>query len=154
MERLAAKRGTGQGRRRTATGVVTCSAAYDMASGVIAHARGFVREFLSEAQSLRGLHVSARALEAAQLVVSELATNVCKYAPGPCLLDLEVDGSTLDITMWDSGSALPTTPQADPARAGQHGLEIVRAVCRSLEVRRAPVGKRVHVQISLLEGAA
>lgn len=148
MERLTAKRGTGQ------SGRVVGSAAYDMASGVIAHARGFVRDFLSEAQSLCGLDVPARTLDTAQLVVSELATNVCKYAPGPCLLDLEVDGSRLDITMWDSGSALPTASRADPTRAGQHGLEIVRAVSRSFEVRRAPVGKRVHVQISLFEEAA
>ena len=102
----------------------------------------------------RQVGLTAPASAEVAVVVSELATNVCKYAPGPCLLDLEVDGSRLDITMWDSGSALPTASQADPTRAGQHGLEIVRAVSRSLEVRRAPVGKRVHVQISLFEEAA
>ncbi|MER5553626.1 ATP-binding protein [Streptomyces sp. NPDC002793] len=141
-------------RQEATLRVVAGSAAYDMASGAIAHARGFVREFLSEAQSRRGQRVPARALDAAQLVVSELATNVCKHAPGPCLLDLEVDGNTLGIIMWDSNSELPTIPRADPARVGQHGLEIVRAVCRSFEVRRAPAGKRVHARISLLEGAA
>lgn len=154
MERLAEDRRIEQDGLVTVPGVVAGSAAYDMESGEIGRARDFVRDFLSGAQqSLPGLHVSTRAVGAAQLVVSELATNVCKYAPGPCLLDLEVDGDMLGITMWDSGSVLPGTLQADPTRAGQHGLEIVLAVCQSFEVRREPVGKRVRVRISLLDGA-
>ncbi|MFG2587878.1 ATP-binding protein [Streptomyces sp. NPDC048438] len=152
MERLATRCGTEQDRPQGDAGVVAGSAAYDMESGEISRARGFVREFLSDARTLRGVDVSARAMEVSQLVVSELATNVCKYAPGPCLLDLEVDGSMLTITMWDSGSVLPSAVQGDPSRAGQHGLEIVLAVCQSFEVRREPVGKRVRVQISLLDG--
>ncbi|MEU0158259.1 ATP-binding protein [Streptomyces sp. NPDC006261] len=146
-----ADRETGQDRPAVGTGTVLGSAAYDMASGEIARARGFVREFLTDARSLHGLHVSARAMDVAQLVVSELATNVCKYAPGPCLLDLEAGDSGLVITMWDTGSVLPTSRQADPTRTGQHGLEIVLAVCESFEVRREPVGKRVRVRISLLD---
>ncbi|MEU0302649.1 ATP-binding protein [Streptomyces sp. NPDC006175] len=151
MERLATRCGTGQDRPWDEAGVVAGSAAYDMESGDIARARGFVREFLSDARTLRGVAVPARAMEVSQLVVSELATNVCKYAPGPCLLDLEVDGSMLTMTMWDSGSVLPSALRGDPSRAGQHGLEIVLAVCQSFEVRREPVGKRVRVQISLLD---
>ncbi|MFJ1589321.1 ATP-binding protein [Kitasatospora albolonga] len=152
MEQLMESRGTGQDRPETgSTGAVRDSAAYDMGSGEIARARGFVREFLTDARSLHGLPVSARAMDVAQLVVSELATNVCKYAPGPCLLDLEADEDLLTITMWDSGSVLPAASQADPRRAGQHGLEIVLMVCRSFEVRREPVGKRVRVQMSLLD---
>ncbi|MEU3205966.1 ATP-binding protein [Streptomyces cyaneofuscatus] len=128
------------------------SAAYDMDSGEIARARAFVRDFLTDARSLHGMPVSERAMDVAQLVVSELATNVCKYAPGPCLLDLEAGDGMLSITMWDTGSVLPTSRQADPTRTGQHGLEIVLAVCESFEVRREPVGKRVRVEISLLDG--
>ncbi|MFD6277099.1 ATP-binding protein [Streptomyces sp. NPDC060209] len=153
MVLVATTRGTEQDGPEAGTGVMAAGAAYDMDSGQISLARDFVREFLSDARSLRDLDVPARAMDVAQLVVSELATNVCKYAPGPCLLDLEVDGDMLGITMWDSGSVLPAALGADPARAGQHGLEIVLAVCQSFEVRREPVGKRVRVQISLLEGA-
>ncbi|MFI2781270.1 ATP-binding protein [Streptomyces sp. ALB3] len=150
MEQLTTN---GEAAQVRAPGALTGGAAYDMSSAEIAQARAFVREFLSDARSLHGLDVSARAMDVAQLVVSELATNVCKYAPGPCLLDLEVDGGMVGITMWDSGAVLPTALPADPARAGQHGLEIVLAVCQSFEVRREPVGKRVRVQISLLEGS-
>ncbi|HWU08197.1 MAG TPA: ATP-binding protein [Streptomyces sp.] len=152
MEQLTTGCGTKRDRQASGPGVLADSAAYDMTSGEIARARGFVRQFLSDARSTHGLDVPSRTLDIAQLVVSELATNVCKYAPGPCLLDLEVDGDMLGITMWDSGSVLPTALQADPTRAGQHGLEIVLAVCQSFEVRREPVGKRVRVQVSLLEG--
>ncbi|MEU0127952.1 MULTISPECIES: ATP-binding protein [unclassified Streptomyces] len=123
-----------------------------MSSGEIYRARGFVRDFLLDAHSLHDLAVPSRVSEVAQLVVSELATNVCKYAPGPCLLDLVVDGRMLGITMWDSGDVLPIAQQADPARAGRHGLEIVLAVCQSFEVRREPVGKRIRVEISMLDG--
>ncbi|MFE3717521.1 ATP-binding protein [Streptomyces cyaneofuscatus] len=152
MELLVAERGTEQDRRTVGTGNVLGSAAYDMDSGEIARARAFVRDFLTEARSLHGMPVSERAMDVTQLVVSELATNVCKYAPGPCLLDLEAGDGMLTITMWDTGSVLPTSRQADPTRTGQHGLEIVLAVCESFEVRREPVGKRVRVEISLLDG--
>ncbi|MFE6698620.1 ATP-binding protein [Streptomyces sp. NPDC057718] len=143
---------TKNGRERqeaAVTGTVRGSAVYDMASGEIAQARAFVRDFLDAAQSRHGLSVSARAVEIAQLVVSELATNVCKYAPGPCLLDLETDGVLMDIVMWDSGAVLPAASPADPTRIGQHGLELVLLVCQSFAVHREPVGKRIRVQIPL-----
>ncbi|MFJ7629235.1 ATP-binding protein [Streptomyces sp. NPDC097595] len=129
------------------------SAAYEMASGEIARTREFVRDFLSEAQALRGWAASDRAVDVAQLVVSELATNVCKYAPGPCLLDLESDGAVLGISMWDTGAVLPAASPADPTRVGRHGLEVVLMVCQSFEVRREPLGKRLIVRLSLADSA-
>nr|WP_307671618.1 ATP-binding protein [Streptomyces sp. V2I9] len=120
-----------------------------MGSGEIARARAFVRDFLGVARKRHGLEITERATDVAQLVVSELATNVCKYAPGPCLLDLEATADSLDIVMWDSGSVLPAASPADPARVGRHGLELVLMVCQSFSVHREPVGKRVRVRISL-----
>ncbi|WP_405690150.1 ATP-binding protein [Streptomyces sp. NBC_01185] len=146
---------TGQERREVAaTESVRAGTAYDMGSEEIALARRFVEEFLTVARSRHGLDVSARAVEIAQLVVSELATNVCKYAPGPCLLDLETDGSTLDIVMWDSGPVLPAASPADAARIGRHGLELVLMVCQSFAVHREPVGKRIRVRIALHDDPA
>lgn len=137
--------------RRGESHTMRGSAAYDMTSGAIADARGFVRDFLSESEASRGWPVSDRAADIAQLVVSELATNVCKYAPGPCLLDLESDGAMLSITMWDSGAVLPAASPSDPARIGRHGLELVLMVCQSFEIHREPVGKRLTVRISLVD---
>ncbi|MEU0137893.1 ATP-binding protein [Streptomyces sp. NPDC006296] len=154
MEMLATTRGAAHeaGRGGPGAAVLTDGVAFDMDSAQISCARDFTRRFLSDAESRCGVDVPARARDVALLVVSELATNVCKYAPGPCLLDLDLDGALLGITMWDSGALLPAALGTDPSRAGQHGLEIVLAVCQSFEVRREPVGKRVRVQISLLEG--
>ncbi|MFI0012050.1 ATP-binding protein [Streptomyces globisporus] len=131
------------------TATMRSSAVYEMTSGDIGRTRSFVREFLATGQSMHAWTVSGRATDIAQLVVSELATNVCKYAPGPCLLDVESDGTMLSITMWDSGAVLPSPSPADSARVGQHGLELVLAVCQSFELRREAVGKRVSVQIAL-----
>ncbi len=85
----------------------------------------------------------------AQLVVSELVTNASKYAPGPCVLDLEIRGPFLEITSWDSDATLPMARAAEPGRIGQHGLEIVFALCDGFDVRREPVGKRITATLAL-----
>ncbi|MFE7753167.1 ATP-binding protein [Streptomyces sp. NPDC057428] len=127
MAQLATPGGASLSRQDVHANRITGSAAYDMNSVEIGHARGFVRDLLMNAASEHGVPVPSRVLDVAQLVVSELATNVCKYAPGPCLLDVEVVDNMLGITMWDSGDVLPMAQQADPTRTGQHGLEIVLA---------------------------
>lgn len=86
-----------------------------------------------------------------QLVVSELVTNVHKYAPGPYALTLEVREGAVEVTVWDSEPMKPTTRDADSSRVGQHGLEIVIAVSRSLEVHREPVGKRIKASVALAD---
>lgn len=84
-------------------------------------------------------------------MVSELVTNVFKYAPGPCLLDLEIHDGAVEISVWDTDPALPAARAADPGRVGQHGLEIVIALCLSFEIRREPVGKRVTTTVLLAD---
>jgi anti-sigma regulatory factor (Ser/Thr protein kinase) len=116
----------------------------------IAEARHLSADFLAEAQSEHGLPVTARAMDLTQLVVSELVTNAMKYAPGPVLLDLRIVGGTLEVSVWDSDPVLPVAKATDPGRVGQHGLEIVMAVCEDFEVRKEPVGKHVTARIALL----
>ncbi|MFE6129664.1 ATP-binding protein [Streptomyces sp. NPDC056437] len=125
------------------------SVCYDGAPEIIAAARLFTKEFLTRVQAEFGLPVSAHAIGTAQLVVSELVTNACKYAPGPCLMDLEVTGDLLEITVWDTSTVLPVARAAEPGRVGQHGLEIVLALCEGFDVRRDPVGKRIKVRTAL-----
>ncbi|MGW7079883.1 ATP-binding protein [Streptomyces sp. NPDC054866] len=115
-------------------------------------ARDAAREFLTEVQAVHGIPVSARVMGTVQLVVSELVINAYKYAPGPCLMDLEVSGGGVEIRVWDADPVLPTVYPADAERVGQHGLEIVTGVCRSLEMRREPVGKRVTAVVMLADG--
>ncbi|MGW1922903.1 hypothetical protein ACWCQ0_26590 [Streptomyces massasporeus] len=47
--------------------------------------------------------------------MSELVTNARKYAPGPCLLDLEISEGAVQISVWDSTTTLPSiqTPVPD-----------------------------------------
>ncbi|MFE3414035.1 ATP-binding protein [Streptomyces mirabilis] len=129
---------------------MSVSAAFE-GSEEIALARDLARSFLTDVQAVHGLHVSARAMGMVQLVVSEMVTNARKYAPGPCLLTLEVSEGAVEVTAWDSSTTLPAIGAMDPGRVGQHGLEIVMAVCRTFCVHREPVGKRITAAIELAD---
>src|SRR5690606_10572257 len=109
------------------------------------------RSFLISVQAQHGLPVSARAISTVQLVVSELATNARKYAPGPCLLDLEIIEDAVQITVWDSGTTLPSVQATDAERVGQHGLEIVMAVSQTFCVHQEAVGKRITTSIPITD---
>ncbi|MFD3333127.1 ATP-binding protein [Streptomyces sp. NPDC058700] len=118
----------------------------------IAGARDLARGYLTDVQAMYGLPVSGRVMGTVQLVVSELVTNARKYAPGPCLLTLEVNGGgAVEVSVWDSNPTPPAVLAPDPTRIGQHGLEIVMAVSRSFAVHREPVGKRITTVITLAD---
>ncbi|MFF5480945.1 ATP-binding protein [Streptomyces sp. NPDC012935] len=122
----------------------------------IAEARHLAADFLSRVQERCGrcaVPVSRRVVELTQLVVSELVTNACKYAPGPVLMHLSITGQAVEIVVWDSDPVLPVARAADAGRVGQHGLEIVMAVAEGLEAQREPVGKRITARIALLDDA-
>lgn len=118
----------------------------------IAAARELARAFLTPWQTVRGAAVSHEVMGTVQLVVSELVTNARKYAPGPCLLTLEVTDRAVEITVRDRSTTLPTVMAPDPARIGRHGLEIVMGVCHRFEVHREPAGKRITAFIALRDG--
>ncbi|MGW7461873.1 ATP-binding protein [Streptomyces sp. NPDC054797] len=117
----------------------------------LARARRAARDFLYEVQAVHGIPVSDRVMDTVQLVVSELVTNTRKYAPGPCLLDLGISDGAVVISVWDTDPTLPVAHATNPSRPGQHGLEIVMAVCRSFEVRREPVGKLIRTTVTLAD---
>lgn len=132
-------------------GRIHTTVALDGDSSCIAEARHHAADFLTRVQAEHGLPVTARAMDTTRLVVSELVTNARKYAPGPVLLELRISGSEVEVVVWDSDPVLPLARAADPGRVGQHGLEIVMAVCAGYEVQREPVGKRVTVRVPLLD---
>ncbi|MFE5923686.1 ATP-binding protein [Streptomyces sp. NPDC056468] len=117
----------------------------------IGEARDLARRFLSSLQAVYGLPVSERAMGMVQLVVSELVTNARKYAPGPRLLTLGVEGGSVNVSVWDSITMLPSVLPPDPDRVGQHGLEMVTAVCQSFAVHKEPVGKRITASVVLAD---
>jgi anti-sigma regulatory factor (Ser/Thr protein kinase) len=129
---------------------VSVSAAFE-GGEEIASARALARSFLADAHAVHGVKVSADAVEVVQLVVSELVTNARRHAPGPCLLTLEIQDGTVEVTVWDSEPCLPLARPSDPSRPGQHGLEIVIALARSFAIHREPVGKRITAAVALAD---
>ncbi|MGQ4417907.1 ATP-binding protein [Streptomyces sp. SAS_269] len=141
----------GEGGTTPGERVLQASIALDGEGTVIARGRHLAADFLARVQADHGLPVSQRAVDLTQLVVSELVTNARKYAPGPVLLNLRIAGDTVEVVVWDSDPVLPVARAADAGRVGQHGLEIVMAVCQDFEAQREPVGKRITVRIALLD---
>ncbi|MFJ8149743.1 ATP-binding protein [Streptomyces sp. NPDC096094] len=132
-------------------GLVRVSGEFEGMPGDIARGRELARRFLARVRAEQGPLVSDRATDLVQLVVSELLTNACKYAPGPSLVDLELAEDRVEVTVWDSDPVLPVAETTDPGRIGRHGLEIVMAVCQSFEVHREPVGKRMRAAVRLAD---
>lgn len=79
-----------------------------------------------------------------QLVVSETVTNARTYAPGQCLLILEVNQGAAEVTVWDSSTTLPAIGAMDPGRVGHHSLEIVLTVCQTFCVHSGTGGRAHH----------
>lgn len=84
-------------------------------------------------------------------MVSELVTNAVRHAPGPCRLLLELFEDALDISVFDGLDGAPVARPHDPRRIGQHGVEIVVAVCESVSVEPQRTGKRVRARLSLTD---
>ncbi|MFI5975744.1 ATP-binding protein [Streptomyces sp. NPDC051452] len=115
----------------------------------IAEARHQAAAFLTQHGDASRPKVTDRVLGLTQLVVSDLVTNACKYAPGPILLRLRLAGEALELEVWDSDPALPTPSGADPGRVGRYGLEIVKAVAADITALRENVGKGITARILL-----
>ncbi|MFD4874459.1 ATP-binding protein [Streptomyces sp. NPDC058420] len=143
-------RGQDEGHEQLVDRPIAVSAAFE-GSEEIAEARDLARDFLAAVQAEQGLPVSGRAMGMVQLAVSELVTNARKYAPGPCLLTLQLEDGAVQVAVWDSSTALPLVLPPDPTRIGQHGLEIVMALCQTFTIQREPVGKRISVSIVLAD---
>ncbi|MFD6415891.1 ATP-binding protein [Streptomyces sp. NPDC060194] len=129
--------------------VMRGAAAYEGGSPSVGAARDFLTTFLARARN-RGMKVSEDLVERARLVVSELVTNAVKYAVGTVSLMLELRPGELAMTVADNGPGLPVPKAPDAARIGQHGLEIVQALCHDLQVTEVRGGKRIRVHLSPL----
>ncbi|WP_394425598.1 ATP-binding protein [Streptomyces sp. SGAir0957] len=118
-------------------------------AGCIARARASAAGFLRRAREQYRLPVADRIVENVQLVVSELVTNAIKYAPGPARLQMRIQDATVWIEVWDSAPHRLAVHDTNPQRIGQHGLEIVTLLTRTLTVYPDSVGKRVTASLDL-----
>ncbi|WP_329446373.1 ATP-binding protein [Streptomyces canus] len=141
----------GDGCTRPVEHLIRAGYALGAGDGCIADARRHALAFLDQAEAKYPVLVPARARDLTQLVVSELVTNACKYAPGPVLVELGINIHAVDVVVWDSEPVVPMAQAADPDRVGQHGLEIVKAVSEALFVEPQPVGKRITARIPLFD---
>ncbi|MFD9031045.1 ATP-binding protein [Streptomyces sp. NPDC059567] len=121
----------------------------DMGYRTIASARDFAADFLTAVPTAGDDPVTQERVDLARLVVSELVTNAVRHAPGPCRVLLEWFEDALDISVADRLDTAPVARSHDPQRIGQHGLEIVVAVCESVTVEPQLSGKRVRARLSL-----
>lgn len=144
----------GDGERPDAAPPLEASFALDSDASRIAQARHLAVAFLTKVRDDYGIPVASAAVEIVQLIVSELVTNARKYAPGPALLHLRITGPVLRVELWDSNPVLPAAKDPDPERIGQHGLEIVTALARTVTVEQTPNGKRIIADVLLSTAAA
>ncbi|MFC5905096.1 ATP-binding protein [Streptomyces zhihengii] len=132
-------------------GLPRAQVALDGSGACIGQARDAAAAFLAREWDEGRFTVSKRTAELTGLVVSELVTNAIKYAPGPVLLDLLIAEDTVEVSVWDTDPVLPAARAADPARVGQHGLEIVTAVARRMSAVSKGMGKCITVALALAD---
>jgi anti-sigma regulatory factor (Ser/Thr protein kinase) len=118
----------------------------------IGTAREHVREFLeSSGESLvnSGEADSAALIEDVLLAVSELVTNAVRHAPGPCWIEVALDGDEVCVSVTDTSSTVPRTRSPQFDGAGGFGLHMLRALTgRGIETRLLQPGKTVSVRLS------
>ncbi|WP_433456415.1 ATP-binding protein (plasmid) [Streptomyces sp. CA-142005] len=110
-------------------------------SWVVAHAREASHRFATR------LGWPAEACDDLVLIVSELVTNACRHAPGPCRLHLEAVLGGITVEVWDTNPLVPPMgvratplPGTCEVPCGGYGLGIVALLCQELRGFAAPHG--------------
>jgi len=86
---------------------------------------------------------------AAELIAGELLANVVRHAPGPFDVRVGTDEGYAFFELRDRGRGfdMPSSPR-DPLEASGHGLHLVRALARKLDVSHIPgEGTTVYVEL-------
>ncbi len=82
-------------------------------------------------------------LDAAQVVVSELAGNALRHGAGRFSVAVELRAQEVWIGVHDSSPRLPQRREAGPAATGGRGLELIEALSVSWGTTPEPEGKTV-----------
>ncbi|MFJ4199644.1 ATP-binding protein [Streptomyces sviceus] len=114
-----------------------------------AEARQDVRAVLAHASHADRPAVPASRVTDAELVVSELITNVLRHAPGPCALTLRLTGTELSISLYDTSPDAPVVQPPDRGRVGGHGLYLVHSVSDRVVVTPRGRGKEITAHLRL-----
>lgn len=87
----------------------------------------------------------------AQLLISELITNVLQHAPGADSLELQVSATeaALRIALADGSSIKPVVRELTDDRPSGRGMYIVEVLASRWGVEEREGGKRVWVELDL-----
>lgn len=115
----------------------------DSSAGAPSQARAFVRRVLNDS-------VVARLLASAELLVSELVTNVVIHTPAAkIVLTVESADSVVRVEVRDPLPSMSAHDAPDPTgRHGGFGLGIVEAVATSWGIDSVPDGKLVWFELA------
>ena len=103
---------------------------------------GAARRWL--ARLLHGRQLPEAQRQDAELVISELVTNVLRHGLGDVVVRTSLaDGDLLQVSVTDSGPELPALRPFDPGRIGGVGLRIVDRLASEWGVAPFPGGKTV-----------
>jgi anti-sigma regulatory factor (Ser/Thr protein kinase) len=103
-------------------------------------ARSLVRTALEE-------HVSSRAIDSAQLAISELVTNALIHGRPPVEIDVWVVDHHVELAVVDHGGGTPQAQSRGFDSVGGYGLAIVNALATQVEYAVAP--RRTEVRCVL-----
>ncbi|MBY8883451.1 ATP-binding protein [Streptomyces sp. PTM05] len=117
----------------------------DGRAGSVHRAGRAARAFLDALPAAYEGEMDERVAEDVVLIVTELTSNACRHAPGPCTLRVTVEPPYVDVAVADSDPP-GAFPQAAPGPAG-YGLRIVSRLSEGVEVRPAPGGKVVRAAL-------
>jgi anti-sigma regulatory factor (Ser/Thr protein kinase) len=92
-------------------------------------------------------------VEAAELMTSELATNVLRHAQSSFELTIHVTEDQVRVEVRDSGEGQPTLRSPDPHEHSGRGLRIVQALSDAWGVIPTASGKLVWFTLSVHEQA-
>ncbi|MER6282594.1 ATP-binding protein [Streptomyces sviceus] len=126
------------------------AAAWGPGTAHAAEARRDVRAVLAHAPRGDRPAVQASRVTDAELVVSELISNVLRHAPGPCALTLRLTGTELSISLYDTSPHAPVVQPPDRRRVGGHGLHLVHSVSDRVVVTPRGSGKQITAHLRLV----
>ncbi|MEU1393826.1 MULTISPECIES: ATP-binding protein [unclassified Nonomuraea] len=111
--------------------------------GCVSSVRRFVRDVATDHEAAQA------AVEIAQLLVSELATNALTHdsSTEPVRVVVVREGRLLTVEVRDSCAALPRMGQADPLACRGRGLAIVHRLSYDWGWNPVPPGKAVWFQV-------
>jgi anti-sigma regulatory factor (Ser/Thr protein kinase) len=109
------------------------------------HAPRAARQFVSEL--LRGWRIDEAALEDAQTVISELATNAVVHAGTEFVVSASASSSGVRLSVTDTSSALPIVRPCRPEAERGRGLHVISLLARDWGVDAGPDGKTVWAEL-------